>query len=886
MFEKKIGNNYREMKINIDDLGTKRPNFIKPSNNFSSSMNKNMLLYNDANRINQNLIMEKSKNPYIGKMDMKRDEERKNIENDISLITREKTTSNYNSFMNINKENNGLSSNRVTYNYQNKNFSNTINNDMTKSKTKPESTIMNNNTYLSKITLGEKNKENDISKFEGKTYYNYNQEYQRKHGGKDNYLENIEKYNSTKNNLNLTKDGMEVKKNDYSNSKSMLANKMINNKSTSQLNTKDYFFDYKAKEPFEKINQTLTNKKQDDSSKKYSTINSNINSSKTIGIKNFVNQDNNDISIKNGSLKFNSPMGINDFKMKKDFSNINKYNTIEPNSNDDLVKSMKLKIENDEKKLNNFENKNNLINKRDNININNNSNKYNLDNIKSYQEKNKNDFKTKINEGQIKTFNNSRNLNLTTNMKILSSSNIKSVENEKNNGKYEQITKKIFDTANNNFNTSTTNYNYERFNQFSNSILDRKSLSVGHGQTGMKDNSFSYDKNINKNYLNSNNFNDTKSNIIKSEYNTNYANIMNKVNTKTRYSSEKKFNINSYLQMNDKNNKSNLDNIKTIYNYNYNSKSGNEQTLSSYSDDANKEINNAKNISGNRNYLSASASKDVLRNNKNESNSFNNNFLKLKTIDNNYTLYSSKNYLNNNSTNYKTLSTNDLIPKNSTIFNLNKTSMISNYSNNKVNKKTPFNSITEYNAKSFDNLNNFKKQNSTRSFSNLSFDLDKEYINNSNRGINTNDFLSNSQNGSLLNKTIVTLSNNKNDNNFNIRNNTVDNRFNYANKFKCNLRKEISSNNANKFIDSDALAMGEFLNLNEKNFKYNTKIGKNIYELNKENGPASSFKKNNAANMTFNKFNKINNNYSYNNNYGNKYYNRNFYSGNNCWKKL
>lgn len=212
--------------------------------------------------------------------------------------------------------------------------------------------------------------------------------------------------------------------------------------------------------------------------------------------------------------------------------------------------------------------------------------------------------------------------------------------------------------------------------------------------------------------------------------------------------------------------------------------------------------------------------------------------------------------------------------------------MISNYSNNKVNKKTPFNSITEYNAKSFDNLSNFKKQNSTRSFSNLSFDLDKEYINNSNRGINTNDFLSNSQNGSLLNKTIVTLSNNKNDNNFNIRNNTVDNRFNYANKFKCNLRKEISSNNANKFIDSDALAMGEFLNLNEKNFKYNTKIGKNIYELNKENGPASSFKKNNAANMTFNKFNKINNNYSYNNNYGNKYYNRNFYSGNNCWKKL
>ena len=863
------------MKISIDDLETKRSNFIKPINNLSSSMNKNMLLYNDINKINQNLIMDKSKNPYIGKMDMKRDEERKNIENDISLITREKAKANYNNFMNINKENNGLNSNRLTYNYQSKNFANNINNDKTQSKTKPESTIINNSTYLNKLATGKNNKENDISQFEGKTYYNYNQDYQNKFGGKDNYLENIEKYNNTKNNMNLTKNEIEVKKDTYSNSKSMIASKIINNKSTSQLNTKDYFFDYKAKEPYEKINQALTNKKQDNSNKNYSTINSNINSSKTIDIKNFVNQDNNDISIKNGSLKFNSSRGINDFKMKKDFLNINKYNTIEPNSNDDLVKSMEMKIENNEKKLNNF------INKRDNININNN---YNLDNIKSYQEKNKNDFKTKINEGQIKAFDNNRNLNLTKNMKALSSSSINSVENEKNDGKYEQITKKIFDNANNNFNTSTTNYNYERFNQFGNSIIDRKSLSVGHGQAGMKDNSFSYDKNINKNYLNSNNFNDTKSNIIKSEYNTNYANTMNKVNTKTRYSSEKKFNINSYLQMNDKNNKSNLDNIKTIYNYNYNSKSGSEKSLS-YADEANTKINNINNISGNRNYLSSSTSKDLLRNNKIESSSFNNNFLKLKTIDNNNTLYNSKNYLNNNSTNYKTLSTNDLIPKNSTIFNLNKSSMISNYSNNKLNKKTPFNSITEYNAKSFDNLSNFKKQNSTRSFSNLSFDLDKEYINNSNKDINNNDFLSNNKNGSLMNRTIVTLSNNKHNSNFNLRNNALDNKFNYTNKFKCNLRKESSFNNSNKFIDSDSLVKGEFLNLNEKNFKFNNKIGKNTYELNKGNGPASSFKKNSSSNMTFNKFNKINSNYSFNNNFGNKFY-RNFYGGNNCWKKL
>jgi hypothetical protein len=101
------------MKISIDDLETKRSNFIKPTNNFSSSMNKNMLLYNDINKINQNLIMDKSKNPYIGKMDMKRDEERKNIENDISLITREKAKGHYNNFMNINKENNGLNSNRL-----------------------------------------------------------------------------------------------------------------------------------------------------------------------------------------------------------------------------------------------------------------------------------------------------------------------------------------------------------------------------------------------------------------------------------------------------------------------------------------------------------------------------------------------------------------------------------------------------------------------------------------------------------------------------------------------------------------------------------------------------------------------------------------------------
>jgi len=877
MFEKKFGNNFRDMKINIDDLETKRSNFIKPTKNFNSSMTKNMLLYNDINRINQNLIIDKPKNSYIGKMDMlKRDEERKNIENDICLINKEKPITNYNSFMNINKENNGLNSNRVTYNSQNRSLTNIINNDMTQSKTKPGSIIINNNTYLNKATIGENNKDNDISQFKGKTYYNYNQEFQQKHGGKDNYLENIEKYNSPKNSMKLTKAGIEVKKDIYPNSKSMIANKIIYNKSSSQLNTKDYFFDYKAKEPFEKINQALTTKKQDDSSKNSSTIKSNANASKTIDIKNFVNQDNNDISIKNGAL------GINDFKMKKDFSKFNKYNTIEPNSNDDLAKSMNLKIDNDEKKLNNLENKNNLINNRDNINISNNSKTYSLDSIKSYQDKNKNDFKTKINEGQMKTFNNNRNVNLTTNMRMLSSSNINNVENEAN-GKYGQITQKIFDTANNNFSSSTTNYNYERFNKFDNSIIDRKSLSVGHDQSGMKDNSFSYNKNINKNYLNSNSIDDTKSNNIKSEYNANLANAMNKVNTKTRYDSEKKYNINSYLQMNNKNNKQNLDNIKTIYNYNYN-KSGNEQTLSSYSDEANTEINNIKKIT--RNYLASSANKDLLRNNKNESNSFNNSFLKLKTIDNNNTLYNSNNYLNNNSTNYKTLSTNDLISKNSTIFTINKPSMISNYSNNKLTKKTPFNSTTEYNAKSFDNFSNFKKQNSTRSFSNLSFDLDKEYINNSNKIINNNDLLPNKQNGSLLNKTIVTLSNNKNSNNFNIRNNTLDNSFNYTNKFKYNLRKENSFNNPTKFIDSDLLVKGEFLNLNEKNYKYNSKIGKNIYDLNKNNDPVSSFKKNNNASMTFNKFNKINKNISYNNNYGNKYFNRNFYGGNNCWKKL
>ena len=90
-----------------------------------------------------------------------------------------------------------------------------------------------------------------------------------------------------------------------------------------------------------------------------------------------------------------------------------------------------------------------------------------------------------------------------------------------------------------------------------------------------------------------------------------------------------------------------------------------------------------------------------------------------------------------------------------------------------------------------------------------------------------------------------------------------------------------------KIIDSDVLVKGEFLNLNEKNFKYNNKIGKNIYDLNKNIGQTPSIKKNNTSRMTFNKFNKINNNFSYNNNnFGNKYYNRNFYSGSNCWKKL
>ena len=1134
-----IENECEEIGDNFDDIEIKKLNYYRPpdstitSNN--SSISQSTLLYNNE-RSSQNPISNKSSDLFTSKQDIRnREEERKNIENDNYKIMKEKTISNFNSYINMNKENNGLISNKMSYKnsdknnikdmlYQNRNIinnmQNIINSSTNGSKTKFESSYLNNsnkslenNNYFpntfstdksNNLTKGENEKEKDIDEYKskGKTFYNYNDNYQKKMGGEDNYLDNIEtfkndlngkiiansndkntsyqtnnnnsstnvsntnsnmyveKYKFVQSDINLKdynqqtakfniegNDKPEEKKEEYkpiikssiptSTTKTTTNNNInmnMNIMSNKLINTKDYFFNYRTQDAFDKMNQAMTQPVQE--GKIYTSLNNNNittnNNINKINITNFnttstttkVATNYNEINIKNDSSKYNNFLNSNDLKIKKEFK---QYNTIEPNNMGDKQNNIKLQIENEEKKLRKLEEEKsqlikeeketrqtyyNELNKRDSININNtninmntntsieNSKRLNI--IKAYQEKTNNQLKelliqTKNEENKMKAITNNpnitnsatnliSNINMNTNLNTNLNTNINtnrlnmnltqnynsynissninaiskeksspnlsqkyvvpnystnSIESEKNDNYYreflkqiqdrnEQINKKTFDTINNNLNKNNQNFNYEKINKNEINVQKKKSLSVGHKQIEIKDYMNNYTLNYNnydnKNYLNNNTYSNASTINIKNDYNLNAVNTTNSVNKKTRYESEKKYNINSYFQLKDKEN--DLKNKKTIFNYdlNYDNKNKYEQTLSSYNDENNKENNKINNTTNNtRSYPMSYTPNGLYRSNKTENNLLNNNYLPKNTIDNNNNnnrlIYNNNsNNNNNNNQDYlnnsknirdeiiKTLTTNNYNSMTQTRFYRNKglpeTSSLSNYSNDKLNTITNLNTIRDYNNKNNENYNGFKKQNSTRSFSNLNFDINKDLISNAtkyvNNNTNMNSYMSNRQNSTIVNNTLTTLSNNTQTNNYyninntissniNNNNNDIDNKLNNTNKCKCTLRKGKSCSNIEKYIDSDSLNESKLVDFYSKNYKYNynNTNEKLIPDYNKEYGASTYNKRNTYRNATLNNFNKINNNsFKYNNNNANicdkcfqKYFsNRNFYN--------
>ena len=1136
-----IENESEEIGDNFDDIEIKKLNYYRPpdstitSNN--SSISQSTLLYNNE-RSSQNPISIKSSDLFVGKQDIRnREEERKNIENDNYKNMKEKTISNFNSYINMNKENNGLISNKMSYKnsdknnikdmlYQNRNIINNmhniINSSTNESKTKFESSYINNsskslenNSYFpitfsidknSSLTKGENEKEKDSDdyKSKGKTFYNYNENYQTKIGGEDNYLENIEtfkkdlngkiiansndkntsyqtnnnnsstnvsnansnvyieKYKFVQNDMNYKdynqqtakfniegNDKQEEKKEEYkpiikssipTSTTKISSNNNINMNmnimSNKLINTKDYFFNYRTQEAFDKMNQAMTQPVQE--GKIYTSLNNNnITSNNNINKINITNINStsstttkigtnyNEINIKNDSSKYNNFLNSNDLKIKKEFK---QYNAIEPNNIGDKENKIKLQIENEEKKLRKLEGEKsqlikeeketkqifyNELTKRDNININNNNTNINmnmnmnsntnienskrLNIIKSYQEKTNNQLKdlliqTKNDDDKIKpmannpnitnsatnlisninmnmngnTNTNSMNMNLTQNYnsyninsnintisKEKSSPNLSqkypvpnystnSIDSEKNDNYYreflkqiqdrnEQINKKTFDTINNNLNKNNQNFNYEKINKNEINVQKKKSLSVGHKQIEIKEYMNNYTLNYNnydsKKYLNNNTYSNASTINVKNEYNLNTDNTNNSVNKKTRYESEKKYNINSYFQLKDKEN--DLKNKKTIFNYdiNYDNKNKYEQTLSSYNDENNKENNKANNTTNNtRIYPLSYTPKGLYRSNKTENNLLNNTYLPKNTIDNNnYNNRLIYNDNNNNKQNYlnnsknirdeiiKTLTTNNYNSMTQTRFYRNKDlpeTTLSNYSNENLNTITNLNTIRDYNNKIYESYNGFKKQNSTRSFSNLNFDINKDLISNATKYVNTNintntnanSYMSNRQNSTIVNNTLTTLSNNtettQTNNYYNINNtitsninnnNSIDNKLNNTNKCKCTLRKGKSCSNIDKYIDSDSFNESNLVDFYSKNYKYNynNTNGKLMPNYNKGYGASTYNRRNTYRNATLNNFNKINNNsFKYNNNNANicdkcfqKYFsNRNFYN--------
>ena len=185
-----------------------------------------------------------------------------------------------------------------------------------------------------------------------------------------------------------------------------------------------------------------------------------------------------------------------------------------------------------------------------------------------------------------------------------------------------------------------------------------------------------------------------------------------------------------------------------------------------------------------------------------------------------------------------------------------------NYENDTLKTLNAMNYKNKFYLNNNNNLNtNFKKQNSTRAFSHLNFDLDKDYINNS----NNYNYIPNSTNNSIINNTYNALSNKTLNNNLYKNNNKYNYKSNNSNVYrcKCTLRKGKSYNDITKLIDYNDKKENADINNNSlvRNYRTNNITDKKVVG----NEISSNFNKtNNYNNIVYKTFNQINNSFNSN----------------------
>ena len=875
----------KKLSNNFDDIEMKKINYFNSSfgkdNDILEQTKAENIISNNPSNLKISLsIMDKANDLFKSKLDNnKYFEETKNIDYDIYQDIKEKTIPSKNFLKNANL-------------YQNANIADKINNIMDRGlndeKTKINFDYSNspNNIYLinKKGIISNKKKDikYNIKEKEGKTIFNYNEESQKKLGREERHIENIEQYNKEKNiiikdneknsglvnpinninlsstpNYTLVKNSTNMKYDEISN---IDVNKDISNdiKEKTQdykpplktyynsykklIDNKEYNFNYRSDESFNNINkqstQTIeTNYKIDLKVNNLSENKSNINSNNNYNLNNdYLSKINND-----NRLKFNNYLNSNDLDIKKNnylYNNDNKYSSsLDSNDMTEKEREIKIQIENEEKKLKKLEEEKNQLIKEEKERRETIVNEINKrENISNNEQVKKN----KKEESQIKEISSNKyNINSNINYNFCKDF-LKEIQNRN-----EIINKNALNTINNNINK------YAKINI--NTTHKNKSLSVGNKQIEIKEYINNYNSSYKKNDYKSNN------NSIYNR-NNNLENVNRLTKNKKRFESEKKYNVNSYFQLKDRINNTEINNINTNLYFNinsYNDKNKNDQSLSSYIDETNKDnnaliskVNEPKNI---KNYQVSFTPNGCYRNIKND-----NNFINLRTDNFDNLLYNKNYYINNDKYNnmeeeiVKTLSENNNNSMTQTRFYRNRVLPELKYENDKIND---LNEMKDYNFKNFENnnlRNNFIKQNSIKSFSRLNFDLDKDYINNSNK---YNNFITNSQNNTLINKTYKTLTNNARNNSILYQKNKYSNKLNTY-RCKCTLRKGRSSNDITK--------------INENNKKESSIIASLSNNINSKNteyyGISSNITKgNNYNNLIYDTFNKNNSSANYHN---------------------
>ena len=287
-----LKNKFSKIINSSEDITIQRYNIF----NSSFENEKNIIKSPHENNLNNNTlsqtklsILDKTSKLFNIKLDIDREnEERKNIELDTYKNMKRKTFSFNNEYFNLNYDNNKMNNIKPNYYYQYKKTVNNINkiddnNGMLKSKLNYDSYLSSQN---SKIKNNEKNKERFIDDYSikngKKTILNYKDGSQKQNGGNDKYLTNINffkqkignnknrkinkndnknkyiiNFSMGKNNLNLNNYQKgnfntinNIKKDEYQlgkNNNFNILNKLVDNK--------DFNFNYRNDESFNKINK-------------------------------------------------------------------------------------------------------------------------------------------------------------------------------------------------------------------------------------------------------------------------------------------------------------------------------------------------------------------------------------------------------------------------------------------------------------------------------------------------------------------------------------------------------------------------------------------------------------------------------------------------------